>query len=367
MSSKRGRPNRSSSRSHSRSGSSSSITVVRRSSSATSRSTRGSSTRPSVMSTSDQRRGRARGPVRRVRAPQSQHRACDLEVGALAVLQDQRVEVARVGDGQLVALLVEEQHAQGRELGGVVLAQHAFEAVEDDRRRVPFEGVGAQGVPQLDHHGGRVDRVPGDVADGDEQPPVVELDELVEVAADLGVVGGGDIPGRDLQPATSGQPAREEAALQGQREVVLLGVEAQRVEGEHRRLPDLGEQADLLGPRRGSAPRRSPARACLGRPAARRSSPVRRRSPCRQTGAGSGKGMVRARARPGRDLGQYGGRTLSTTGAEGRRRRRPVAPTPSARRAAPWRRTPKTAAVPAAMAAVSWSNAVAFCIARSRP
>ena len=81
------------------------------------------------------------------------------------------------------------------------------------------------------------------------------------------------------------------------------------------------------------------------------------------TRAGSGKGHGAARACPGRDLGQYLGATLSTTGAE--------APPPATARctdpcgatSSVVAGTPKTAAVPAAMAAVSSSNAVAFCIA----
>jgi hypothetical protein len=84
--------------------------------------------------------------------------------------------------------------------------------------------------------------MPRDIPDGHEELPVVELDDLVEVAPDLRVARGGHVPDGDLHAWPLGGQRRQEAALERQRERVLLGVQPQRVRRQHGRVPELGEQ-----------------------------------------------------------------------------------------------------------------------------
>ena len=119
-------------------------------------------------------------------AAETEHPPVDVQVLRPGLVDDQRWQVTRVDHPQLVGRRVQQQDAERRELAAVVAHQHAFEQRDELGGIAVLDGVGAQRVPQLHHHGGGVDGVPGDVADGDEEPTVVQLDDVVEVAADLG-------------------------------------------------------------------------------------------------------------------------------------------------------------------------------------
>src|SRR6185437_15873206 len=109
--------------------------------------------------------------------------------------------------------------------------QHLVDQAGDGQRRVPLDGEGAQRVPELAHHRRRAQRVALHVADRDEDlvPPP---ERLVEVAADLGLVAGREVAERHGQARYLGRGQGKQAALEGQRDRVLLGVGAQRVGGQ---------------------------------------------------------------------------------------------------------------------------------------
>src|SRR5205814_3270763 len=69
------------------------------------------------------------------------------------------------------------------------------------------------------HYERRGHAVPGDVADDEADPPLGQLDEVIEVAADLrrGAVEGRDLPARQV-----GQGLREELLLDELRDAELL-------------------------------------------------------------------------------------------------------------------------------------------------
>ena len=66
------------------------------------------------------------------------------------------------------------------------------EVVSGDRERT-------QRVPQLGHHGGGLQRVAEDVADGEQGAVVVEFEDVVEVATDLDRLTRREIAHRDLE------------------------------------------------------------------------------------------------------------------------------------------------------------------------
>ena len=161
-------------------------TEVRRVSIAVSRSRPGSSTRPSVTSTIDQVAGSTCTVLGGSACAETEHRAVDVQVVRPGLVDDQRRQVPRVDHPAARWTRVQQQDAQRGELAAVVAQQCSFEQRDELGGIVVLDRVGAQRVPQLHHDGGRVDGVPGDVADGDQQPTVVQLDDVVEVAADLG-------------------------------------------------------------------------------------------------------------------------------------------------------------------------------------
>ena len=80
-----------------------------------------------------------------------------------------------------------------------------------------------------------------------------QLQRLVEVPADLGLVAGRDVPERHGQARHLGQGRGQQAALQGQGDQVLLGVRAQRLHGQRDGLDQLAQ--DLQSRPRPAGPR----------------------------------------------------------------------------------------------------------------
>ena len=81
------------------------------------------------------------------------------------------------------------------------------------------------------HVGGRVDPVAGDVAEHDREAAVRELEEVVDVAADVHPRRR-RVDGADVEPGDLRLLARQQRALHRVRELLLLLVEARVVEGE---------------------------------------------------------------------------------------------------------------------------------------
>ena len=115
-----------------------------------------------------------------------------------------------------------------------------------------FHGVRAYGMPDLGHDRGRVQRVARDVPDRHQQP-AVEHGELVEVAAHLGLRAGRLIVHGQVQARHLGQSRLQQAALEGDRDPVLLVVGALRLHRGGDRLGQLAQHRESGG--LGAAPR----------------------------------------------------------------------------------------------------------------
>ncbi|CAM5362494.1 hypothetical protein SVIOM74S_06271 [Streptomyces violarus] len=98
-------------------------------------------------------------------------------------------------------------------------------------------------MPDLDHDGGRVQRVPDDVPDGGEHA-LAGAQGGVEVAADLGLRGGGHVADDDVDAGQVRQLVRlgQEAVLEGEGDMPLHPVQQQRLGGERAGLGEAGEQ-----------------------------------------------------------------------------------------------------------------------------
>ena len=81
------------------------------------------------------------------------------------------------------------------------------------------------------HVGRRLDAVAGDVAEDDREPAVLELEEVVDVAADVDACGR-LVHLSDLEPFDLRLLAREERALHRVGELLLLLIEARVVDRE---------------------------------------------------------------------------------------------------------------------------------------
>ena len=94
--------------------------------------------------------------------------------------------MARAGADDEPTLRVDEEVGHRDELAGRDLAHHdVVRRLQEVRRRGMLARQGAEDELRHRHVGGRLDPVAGDVSEDDRQAPVVELDEVVDVAADL--------------------------------------------------------------------------------------------------------------------------------------------------------------------------------------
>ena len=91
------------------------------------------------------------------------------------------VQVRSVGPDQ------REDHRGDRVAGRAVALHQAVHALCRGRNLLALERRGAQGVAQPAHQRCRLHAVPRDVADREREPPVVERDHVVPVAAHLGL------------------------------------------------------------------------------------------------------------------------------------------------------------------------------------
>ena len=95
------------------------------------------------------------------------------------------------------------------------------------------------------HVGGRLDPVPGDVAEHDRQTAVRELEEVVDVAADVDP-SRGLVDAADLEPRHRRQLAGQQRALHRLRELLLLLVQAGVVDRERRLADDRARGRERL-------------------------------------------------------------------------------------------------------------------------
>jgi hypothetical protein len=95
---------------------------------------------------------------------------------------------------------------------------------------VPVEQGGRERAAQLPHDGRRGGPAADDVADGERDAVVVDRDEVVPVAARLGVGVASEVARRRGQTGQPGQLAGQQAALQGVGDLVLHGVQPRPVQ-----------------------------------------------------------------------------------------------------------------------------------------
>ena len=134
------------------------------------------------------------------------------------------------GAGELAGPRVGGQIQQRDELPGGDLAEHDLVCSRQELVG-PRVLAGQRAEDELRHRHVRrgVDPVPGDVAEDDRQASIRELEEVVDVAADLDERGGG-VDGADLEPLQLRARAREEGALHRLHELLAFLVEPGVVE-----------------------------------------------------------------------------------------------------------------------------------------
>ena len=85
-----------------------------------------------------------------------------------------------------------------------------------------------------------------DVADGEQGAVGVEFEDIVEVAADLDRLARGEIPHRDIEVGRLRDRVRQHRPLQGERDLMLDGVQPLVLERAGHRLREVVEH-QLVG------------------------------------------------------------------------------------------------------------------------
>lgn len=122
------------------------------------------------------------------------------------------------------------EQAAGEEVR-VEVCQEAVDASKDLARGGVSGGVGVDDSADLSHEGRGLDVMALDVADGDGGTCGTAADDVVEVAADVRAVAGGQVANGDVKAGDSGQFLRKQTGLQRTGELVLGVVEAGAVQG----------------------------------------------------------------------------------------------------------------------------------------
>ena len=150
-----------------------------------------------------------------------------LEVLGLAIaVSQQRRRVPCTGPGDRAPRRVDDRVDDREQLG---LAKCELMAVEPGQHlagraeALVRQREGARHAAQLAHRRGREDSAPGDVAEHYTEPAAGQGERVVPVAPDLGA--GRLVVRGELQPADLGQPLGQQAALQLNRDAMLLLVQ----------------------------------------------------------------------------------------------------------------------------------------------
>ena len=136
--------------------------------------------------------------------------------------------MARAREHGLAGLTVQDQVENG---GHRLLDSARHEPVEARHHlsgRGLDEAVGAARVAELAHRRRRAEPLPDDIADHQRDAPVGALEHVVPVAADGRLVTRGQVTRRQLETLDLGQPLRQQAALQGLGDAVLLLVDLEQ-------------------------------------------------------------------------------------------------------------------------------------------
>jgi hypothetical protein len=122
-------------------------------------------------------------------------RAGAVEPAGAGLAHDQGREVPRPRVGEHARRPVDDDDDDGGEAGAVGASRERVQPVEHAGRVAPLEQHGPGHAPELGHRRRGVQAVPDAVAD--HQRPAVggEVDDVVPVAADRQVAGGGDVAG----------------------------------------------------------------------------------------------------------------------------------------------------------------------------
>ena len=142
--------------------------------------------------------------------------------------------------------LVLEVEQRVGERGHLVVAEREREPVEpvdDARRRVPVERVGAQPGAHLGHHRRRADAVAHDVADDQRDALAAEAERVVPVAADPAAPHRGPVAGGEHEPGDARQRVGHEAALEHLDDAALM----ERPRALDRRRGAVGGELEQLG------------------------------------------------------------------------------------------------------------------------
>ena len=127
--------------------------------------------------------------------------------------------------GELARVRVEGEEDGRRHAGVGDVAQHP---PRDLGRRGVLVGERAVRVPQLAHQHGGGDAAAGHVADGEMHDPVGAAQRVVPVTADLEPDAAGAVAAGQVDAFDRGQRLGQQAALERDRDVVLLRVSAGR-------------------------------------------------------------------------------------------------------------------------------------------
>ena len=199
------------------------------------------------------------GPLDQAEQRAGRAELLDRAVGA----QDRGQRVPAAGDGRARgrAREVEVQagdRAEAADELGRLLAQHRLaEQPQDRRRRAPAHRRGADRVARHRGHRGRLGALAADVAD-DRVPLVLGgVEDVVEVAADLGALARRAVDGRELEARDLGQRRRQQRRLQRARDRRARRVEPRVLDrGRGARGEALGER-EVAGVERVARSRRS--------------------------------------------------------------------------------------------------------------
>ena len=169
------------------------------------------------------------------------------ELRGVAVGEQQRRRVAGVDPAQLLGDRVDDHVDQRGHLALLLLGpDQPVELLDDTRRGVALERVGAQRAAQAADHGGRREALAGHVAHHQPDAAARGRQHVVPVAADLGLGRRGQVASRHRQPRQLRQVLRQQAALERLGDPVLALVHARVIHRERDAVGGQPQQAHVV-------------------------------------------------------------------------------------------------------------------------